>query len=99
MVSRDATHREPTEVVIVSEGRRGECILLDEQGRDITREVEILLDQMIESANSINHTLQRMNRDTAAFVAEMRERRLERGQSLHQEAPSTALPQTPENTP
>lgn len=88
MASPDVTDREPAEAVILSGSRRGEFILLDEQGRDITREVEILLDQMIESVNSINHTLQMMNRDTAAFVAEMRERRLERDQLLHQQTPA-----------
>lgn len=98
MVSPDMTDREPTKAMIVSGSRRGECILLDEQGRDITRKVEILLDQMIESVNSINHTLQSMNRDTAAFIAEIRERRRKREELLRLEAPA-ALLHTPENTP
>jgi len=53
MASPALTDREPAEAVILSGSRRGEFILLDEQGRDITREVEILLDQMVETAQSI----------------------------------------------
>ncbi len=98
MAAPTTTETETIEAVIISGPRKGEFITVPDAEPVMTPQVEALLDQMIESVNSINHTLQSMNRDTAAFVAEMRERRREREELLLQTSPAALPSQTPENT-
>ena len=74
---------EPAEAVIISGPRKGEFIAVSGTGDEtITPEAEMLLEEMITTANRITETLQVMRRDGEAFQAEMRERKKERDELL-----------------
>ncbi len=78
MAAPTTTAIETTEAVIVSGPRKGEFITIPDGEPVVTPEAEALLDRMIETANEITETLQRMRRDADAFHVEMRQRKEER---------------------